>query len=254
MAVTNCLNFGNPERSDIFWQFKEAVRGLADAAGYLELPVVSGNVSFYNESFGEAIFPTPIVGVVGLLGNIAHRRTAAFPGEDLLVILVGEEGRELGGSEYLKVVHGLVGGVPPRLDLEMEKKVQTMCIEGIRRGFILSAHDCSEGGLAVALAECCCAGGIGARLEVNTDLEPVYWLFGESQSRLVVTLEEKDLPRLESLASSRGVPFRVLGRTGGDRLVVNDWVDLPVEEIRARREEALVKLLEKGTEAGAEPR
>jgi phosphoribosylformylglycinamidine synthase subunit PurL len=245
MALTNCLNFGNPERPDIFWQFKESVRGLADAARYLELPVVSGNVSFYNESFGTAIYPTPVVGMVGLIGTLANRRTVAFPGEGLMVAMLGDTAAELGGSEYLKLVHGKVAGRPPRIDLRLEKGVQATCIEGIRRGIILSAHDCSEGGAAVALLECCCAGGVGARLEAETSLAPVYWLFSESQSRFVITLEEKDLEALEALAEAREVPLCVLGRTGGSRLAINEWIDLSLEEMSEAREETLGRMLER---------
>ncbi|NPV59354.1 MAG: phosphoribosylformylglycinamidine synthase subunit PurL [Actinobacteria bacterium] len=243
MAFTNCLNFGNPEKPGIFWQFREAVRGMADAARYLELPVVSGNVSFYNESFGAAIYPTPIVGMVGLIGNVANRTGIAFPDEGLLVVMLGETLDELGGSEYLWLLHGLTAGEPPRLDLRLEKGAQTVCIEGIRRGIIISAHDCSEGGAAIALLECCCAGGIGARLEVETELRPVSWLFSESQSRFVLTLRDEDLDAMRELAGSRGVPLRVLGRTGGDRLVINDWIDLEVREMNRVREEALEKLM-----------
>jgi phosphoribosylformylglycinamidine synthase II len=243
MALTNCLNFGNPERPDIFWQFKESVRGLADAARHLELPVVSGNVSFYNESFGTAIHPTPVVGMVGLIGNLAHHRTIAFPGEGLLVVMLGDTGEELGGSEYLRVVHGLVKGRPPGLNLRLEKGVQTVCIEGIRRGSIQSAHDCSEGGAAIALLESCCAGDIGAWLEVESDLAPIYWLFSESQSRFIVTIHEEDLSSLRGLADGRDVPLHVLGRTGGERLRINDWVDLDIAEMREARDKALAELL-----------
>ena len=243
MALTNCLNFGSPERPDIFWQFRESVRGLADAARFLELPVVSGNVSFYNESFGKAIYPTPIVGMVGLIGNLAHRRTMGFPGDGLLVVLLGETGEDLGGSEYLYLVHGLAAGNPPRLDLDLEKRVQAVCIEAIRRGIVLSAHDCSEGGAALALLECCCAGGVGASLRVETDLAPHAWLFSESQSRFMVTVSEENLDSLRDLAGSRRVPFAVLGRTGGDRLSVNDWLELGLGEMRKAREEALERLL-----------
>ncbi|MBC7229689.1 MAG: phosphoribosylformylglycinamidine synthase subunit PurL [Actinobacteria bacterium] len=243
MAFTNCLNFGNPEKPGIFWQFREAVRGMADAARYLELPVVSGNVSFYNESFGTAIYPTPVIGMVGLIGNVAKRTDIAFPEEGLLVVMLGETLDELGGSEYLWLVHGIAAGRPPRLDLSLEKGVQATCIEGIRRDIILSAHDCSEGGAAVALLECCCAGGMGARIEVETELPPVSWLFSESQSRFVVTLREEGLPALRKLAASRGVPLQVLGRTGGDHLTVNDWIDLEVKEMDRVREEALERIM-----------
>jgi phosphoribosylformylglycinamidine synthase len=243
MALTNCLNFGNPERPDIFWQFKESVRGLADATRFLELPVVSGNVSFYNESFGEAIRPTPVIGMVGLIGNLAHRRTIAFPAEDLLVLMLGTTRKELGGSEYLDLVHGVVAGEPPRLDLQVEKKVQATCIEGIRRGIILSAHDCSEGGAALAILESCCSGGIGADLHFREELPPLYWLFGESQSRFIITVSRPDLKSIQDLAEARNVPVTVLGRTGGDRLTINNWLDLGIDEMKKAREEALDRIL-----------
>ncbi|MBC7253429.1 MAG: phosphoribosylformylglycinamidine synthase subunit PurL [Actinobacteria bacterium] len=252
MALTNCLNFGSPERPDVFWQFRESVRGLADAARFLELPVVSGNVSFYNESFGKAIHPTPIVGMVGLIGNLAHRRTMGFPGDGLLVVLLGETGEDLGGSEYLNLVHGLTAGNPPRLDLDLEKRVQAACIEAIRRGIVLSAHDCSEGGAALALLECCCAGRVGASLRVETDLAPHVWLFSESQSRFVVSVSEENLDSLRDLAGSWRVPFAVLGRTGGDSLSVNDWLELGLGEMRKAREEALERLLS-GSEQTEDP-
>lgn len=243
MAMTDCLNFGNPEKPEIFWQFTEAVRGMADAARYLEVPVVSGNVSFYNETSGEAIHPTPVVGMVGLIGTIDNRRTLAFPDAGLNVVLLGETGEDMGGSEYLFVVHGLTAGEPPRLDLALEKRVQTTCIEGIRRDLILSAHDCSEGGLAVALLECCLAGDVGARIEMSTDLDPLVWLFSESQSRFVVTVPDHALEMMESLAKKKNIPYTVIGRTGGDRLVINDWVDVDLEKMRRVRESALQDML-----------
>ncbi len=243
MAMTDCLNFGNPEKPEIFWQFTEAVRGMADAARYLEVPVVSGNVSFYNETSGEAVHPTPIVGMVGLIGTIGKRRTIAFPEPGLNIVLLGETYEDMGGSEYLFALHGLTAGEPPRLDLALEKRVQTACIEGIRRDLILSAHDCSEGGVAVALLECCLAGGLGARIRADTSLEPLVWLFSESQSRFVVTVPDEALGMMESLAKKKDIPYTVIGRTGGDRLIINDWIDVELERMRRVRESALERLL-----------
>jgi phosphoribosylformylglycinamidine synthase len=243
MAMTDCLNFGNPEKPEIFWQFVESVRGMADAARFLEVPVVSGNVSFYNETFGEAIHPTPVVGMVGLIGTIGNRRTIGFPQEGLNVVLLGETGWDMGGSEYLFLVHGITAGEPPRLDLDLEKRVQTTCIEGIRRDLIMSAHDCSEGGIAVALLECCLAGGCGARLEVQTGLDPLVWLFSESQSRIVVTVPDDRLGMMESLAGKKRIPYTVIGKTGGKRLVVNDWIDVELDRMGSAREAALEALL-----------
>ncbi len=243
LAMTDCLNFGSPEKPEIFWQFAESVKAMAEAARHFEVPVVSGNVSFYNESFGEAIHPTPVVGVVGLIGTISNRRSIGFPADGLNVLLLGETGEDMGGSEYLFCVHGLTAGEAPRLDLSLEKRVQATCTEGIRRDLIASAHDCSEGGAAVALLECCLAGGRGAALQVETALEPLVWLFSESQSRFVVTVPDDRLEMMEALARKRDIPYTVLGRTGGARLRVNDWLDVDLKALGERRERALQEIL-----------
>ncbi len=243
LAITDCLNFGNPEKPEIFWQFTESVRGLADAARALEMPVVSGNVSFYNETQGEAIHPTPVVGMVGLIGTISNRRSVAFPQDDLLVVVLGQTLDELGGSEYLFYVHGITAGRPPSLDVDLTRRIHATCIEGIRRGLILSAHDCSEGGLGVALLECCMAGMRGAELEVETDLDPQVWLFSESQSRFVVTVQKSKLELIDELAKGRKIPYTVLGETRGKRLRINDWIDLEVEEAFRIWDQALEQIL-----------
>ncbi|HSK47001.1 MAG TPA: phosphoribosylformylglycinamidine synthase subunit PurL, partial [Coriobacteriia bacterium] len=161
-AITDCLNFGSPEKPEVFWTFHEAIRGLSDACKAFGVPVISGNVSLYNESFGQPIYPTPTVGLVGLLEDIDKHCTMSFKDEGDVIVLVGESEAELGGTEYLKVEHGVVSGRPPALDLELEAAVQTVVRDGIRNGLVKSAHDCSEGGIAVALAESCLAGDIGA--------------------------------------------------------------------------------------------
>ncbi len=243
LAMTDCLNFGNPEKPEIFWQFTESVKAMAEASRHFEVPVVSGNVSFYNETFGEAIHPTPVVGVVGLIGTITNRRSAGFPADGLNVVMLGATGEDMGGSEYLFCVHGITAGEAPRLDLALEKRVQTTCTEGIRRDLITSAHDCSEGGAAVALLECCLAGGRGATLEVDTSLEPLVWLFSESQSRFIITVPDDKLEMMEVLARKKDIPYTVLGKTGGERLKVNDWLDVGLEGIGARWEQALQEIL-----------
>jgi phosphoribosylformylglycinamidine synthase II len=243
LAMTNCLNFGNPEKPEIFWQFTEAIKGLAEAARHFEVPVVSGNVSFYNETNGEAIHPTPVMGVVGLIGTITNRRDLAFPADGLNILLLGETGEDMGGSEYLFCIHGLTAGEAPRLDLELEKRVQSTCTEGIRHDLIDSAHDCAEGGAAVALLECCLAGGRGATIEVNTDLSPLVWLFSESQSRFIITVPDDKLEMIQALARKRNIPYTNIGKTGGERLVVNDWLDVDLELARERWEQALQEIL-----------
>ncbi len=243
LAMTNCLNFGNPEKPGIFWQFAEAIRGMADAARHFEVPVVSGNVSFYNETNGEAINPTPVMGVVGLIGTITNRRSAGFPADNLNVVLLGETGDDMGGSEYLFQIHGMTAGEAPRLDMDLEKRVQATCIEGIRRSLIESAHDCSEGGAAVALLECCLGGRRGATIKVETGLSPLIWLFSESQSRFLVTVPDDRMDMMEVLAQKRKVPYTVIGKTGGERLVVNDWLDVDLDGLRGRWDRALEEFL-----------
>ncbi len=220
LAITNCLNFGNPEKPEIFWTFREAVKGMAEACRALETPVTGGNVSFYNETNGEAVYPTPVVGMVGLLDDIDHATTLGFKHEGDLVVLLGESKDELGGSEYLKVMHGLEVGLPPQLDLAVEKRLQSLTLDAIKSGMIHSAHDCSEGGLLVALAESCISGGLGAEIQVEDQLPLSSSLFGETHSRIVVSVSAERVQELVDLAVQLGVPATILGRVGGDRVTV----------------------------------
>lgn len=240
LGVTDCLNFGHPGRPEIFWQFEEAVRGMAEACRVLGVPVVSGNVSFYNESSGEAIYPTPVVGMVGLIADVEQTRTAAFSGGGDLVVLLGENTGELGGSEYLWLAHGRTGGKPPRVDLAREKALVEVLVEAVSTGLLSSAHDCAEGGLAVSLAECCLAGGLGARVQLDWSASPAALLFGEGQGRAVVSLPEASWPQLEELCQGQGLPVQVLGRVGGGDLVIavngRALVQVPVQELRERWE------------------
>ncbi len=219
LAITNCLNFGSPERPEIMWQFAEAVRGMGDACRALQTPVTGGNVSFYNETLGTAIFPTPIVGMVGLLEDIAHATTQWFKAEGDVVFLLGETREELGGSEYLKVVHGLEVGRPPALDLARERAVQQVCLEAIQAGGVSSAHDCADGGLAVALAESCATtpkAWLGATLTLPGEMRPDALLFGESASRIVVSVQPDRAESVRAIARRHGVPCVELGVVGGD--------------------------------------
>jgi phosphoribosylformylglycinamidine synthase II len=227
IGATNNLNFGNPERPEIMWQFAEAVRGIGDACRALGIPVTGGNVSLYNETEGRAIYPTPVLGVVGLIEDASRTVTRSFTRERASVVLLGDNRGELGGSEYLARVHGLVRGTPPALDLAAEQRLQQLVVDLIREGAIESAHDCSEGGLAVALAECCFdTGGIGVRADVAGVPGPVpggvvnATLFGESASRVIVSLPEADVPALLKRASSAGVPATLIGSTGGPRISI----------------------------------
>jgi phosphoribosylformylglycinamidine synthase len=223
LAITNCLNFGSPERPEIMWQFAEAVRGMGDACRALHTPVTGGNVSFYNETLGQAIFPTPIVGMVGLLEEIGHATTQWFKRDGDVVVLLGETREELGGTEYLKVVHNREEGRPPRLDLARERVVQQACLAAIRAGIVSSSHDCSDGGLAVALAECCVTAPEhrrGATLEIPGEIRPDALLFGESASRIVLSVPPDQVERLRAFAREHGVPCAVLGAVGGDHLAL----------------------------------
>jgi phosphoribosylformylglycinamidine synthase len=238
LAITNCLNFGNPERPEVMWQFAEAVRGIGEACRAFGTPVTGGNVSLYNETLGTAILPTPIIGMVGLLEDVRHATTQWFKAAGDVVLLLGETRDELGGSEYLKVVHGLETGRPPRLDLARERAVQAACLAAIRAGLVRSAHDCADGGLAIALAECCATGPgspLGARVTTDSDLRPDAQLFAESASRIVLSVRPGDAARVERIAGEHGVSCRRLGEVGGDVLALSGngcAFSLPVETVR----------------------
>jgi phosphoribosylformylglycinamidine synthase len=239
LAITDCLNFGNPEKPEVYYQFEKCVDGMAEAARVLGTPVISGNVSFYNETKDSAIFPTPVVGMVGLLEDVEKCCTMAFKNEGDIVVLLGENTDELGGSEYLKEVFGIKGGRPPRVDLRKEKKVQECCLKAIELGIVHSAHDISEGGLAVALAESCIAGNLGFSGDIDDDVRSDALLFGEGQSRIILSLPEENLSILQKLAAEIGVKTRVLGFVKKDRLKIEvkrqgqviGRVDVSVEKI-----------------------
>jgi len=246
LGITDCLNFGNPEKPAVMWQFKESVRGIRDACLALNVPVVSGNVSFYNETEGRAIPPTPTIGMVGLLDKIEHHTTQWFKTEGDLIVLLGRTREELGGSEYLALQHGLVRGAPPWIDLDVEKHVQRLCLTAITEGLIRSAHDIAEGGLSVALAECCMSGpgaGLGAVIELEGSIRPDALLFGESQSRIILSLRRRHLARLRELAAAADTPLAVLGEVRGRRLVISPLIDLDLDDLRHAWSDALPRRL-----------
>ncbi|HEY5547970.1 MAG TPA: phosphoribosylformylglycinamidine synthase subunit PurL [Coriobacteriia bacterium] len=230
-AITDCLNFGSPEKPEVFWTFYESVRGMSDACKAFEVPVISGNVSFYNESFGSPIYPTPTVGLVGVLQDASKRVTMPFKGAGDVVVLLGETADELGGSEYLSVIHGVIAGSPPAMVIEDELAIHRALLDAIDAGLVKSAHDCSEGGVAVSLAECAIVSGLGATVALDDDLSPASSLFSETQGRIVVTCSEPDAEALTDLFVAAGVPFSVIGEVGGDRLVIEDKLDLAVVEL-----------------------
>ena len=235
LAVTDCLNFGSPERPDVYHQLEQCIQGIAEACRVLEVPVVSGNVSLYNESRGQAIFPTPVVGGLGLLEDASKATRSAFAAEGLVVGLLGAgtsevEAHDLAGSEYLQWIHGRVEG-SPRIDIDLEKRVHQVCRSAIGQGLLASAHDCSEGGLAVALAECSIQGDVGFVGDFSIADRWDVILFGEQQSRIIVSLPKEHWDALSRLASGFAVPIVRLGYTGGDRFQLNDQMDLPVSQI-----------------------
>jgi phosphoribosylformylglycinamidine synthase subunit PurL len=222
IGATNCLNFGNPERPEIMWQLAEAVAGIGEACRALDVPITGGNVSLYNETEGSGILPTPVIGVVGVLEDASKVLTRAFPSSGLDVILFGENPGELGGSEYLKTVHGLIRGLPPVIDLTRERALHLLLVQLAQTGAIRSAHDCAEGGFAIALAECCFdAPGIGADVNIeraasNGGIDLVAaTLFGESASRVIVSARPDQTAAVLAAAHAAGVPAKAIGRTGG---------------------------------------
>ncbi len=236
VAITNCLNFGNPYKPEIYYQFAEAVRGIGDACRALETPVTGGNVSFYNENPDGAVYPTPVIGMLGLVEDLRHVTTCWFKEVNDIIVLLGANRGEIGGSEYLKLQHNLVSGNCPQLNLEIEVRLQRTCLEAIRAGWVRSAHDVSDGGLAVALAECCLLGprALGAEVEVESEGRRDFLLFGEDQSRIVLSVAPDHLARVQALCAQNNVPLQVLGKVGGDRLVVNrEEIDRPIAELKA---------------------
>jgi phosphoribosylformylglycinamidine synthase len=238
LAATNCLNFGNPERPAIMWQFARAVEGIGAACRALDVPITGGNVSLYNETDGKAIYPTPTIGVVGLLEQADHVVSRRFQQAGDAVILLGDGRGELGGSEYLKVMHDLVRGVPPALDLDAEHRLQTLLVTLAAERLMRSAHDCSDGGLAVTVAECCFdTSGIGVELSIDrvqvareSRMNVCAALFGESASRVVVSVVPDDVITVLERAAAADVPARVVGRTGGHRLRMTVGDQIAIEQ------------------------
>jgi phosphoribosylformylglycinamidine synthase len=243
LAITNCMNFGNPERPEVMWQFAESIRGMSDACRALDTPVTGGNVSFYNESGDSAIWPTPVIGMLGLLHDYRLAVGSAFAEGGAAVYLLGDTLPELGGSEFAEVVLGTNGGRAPGLDLEREQRLHLLLLEAAGTDLLASAHDCSDGGLAVTLAECAIAGDTGFAVGLPGDLPPHIALFSESASRVVVSVDPGRGAELEDLAGTLGVPLARLGESGGPRIVVDGVLELAVAEAAAVYREAIPRLL-----------
>ncbi|USB33872.1 phosphoribosylformylglycinamidine synthase subunit PurL [Paenibacillus sp. YPG26] len=247
LAITDNLNFGSPEKPDIFWQMEKAVDGMAEACRVLDAPVIGGNVSLYNENAKGAIYPTPVVGMVGLVHDVDHITTQGFKKEGDVILLLGNTKAELGGSEFQSAVHGVTEGRPPELDLNVERALLDTVLAAIQQGLVQSAHDLSEGGLAVALAESCISGGIGAQVNIDTELRHDVALFSESQSRILLSAAPEKAAELEKFISERNVPVNVIGRVEGTSLVIDinraSALNKPVEGLKQVWEEAIPCLM-----------
>ncbi len=224
LGVTNCLNFGNPYKPEVYWTFKEAIEGMGAACRVFETPVTGGNVSFYNESPDTSVFPTPVIGMVGLVEDLSHVTTADFKDEGDSIFLLGKDFEEIGGSEYLKVIHNLVAGDAPNIDLEKEKSLQSLLLQAIRTGIIKSAHDISEGGILTSVAECCIVNDenpIGAEISIDVNTREDFSFFSESQSRVIVSVSKENENAFEKIFNDGPIKVTKLGVTGGDTLSVN---------------------------------
>jgi len=237
VAITDCLNFGDPNRPDVYHQMEQVIAGMAAACHKLGIPVISGNVSLYNETGGQAVYPSPVIGMLGLLEDVSHRCPMAFAQEGQEVFLLGGElegdALSLAGSEHLKEVHGLVAG-RPSIDLELEVRVQRAALAAIDEGLATACHDCSEGGLAVALAEMCIGGRLGldaSGTKMGGRLDAA--LFGEGQSRIVMAVAPEAEQRLAEVAAAHDVPVAYIGRVAGQRLMLGRYIDLPLAELAA---------------------
>ncbi|RAL21462.1 phosphoribosylformylglycinamidine synthase subunit PurL [Thermoflavimicrobium daqui] len=244
LGLTDCLNFGSPEKPEVYWQLAGAIQGMSEACQELNTPVVGGNVSLYNETKGQAIYPTPVVGMVGLITSRKHIMTQSFKQAGDVILLLGETLAELGGSELQSLVTGKISGRPPVLDLEKEKKVQQVVLHAIRHGFVHSAHDLAEGGLAMSLAESCIAGGLGANVTAKTQLSALTYLFSESQSRILLSVPENQAWHLIALAEDMGVKCTHLGEVievPEMRICINgeSVIHESVQELTRKYEEAI---------------
>ncbi len=235
LAVTNCLNFGSPEDPAVMWQFSEAVRGLADGCQKLGIPVTGGNVSFYNQTGQTPILPTPVIGVLGVIDDVHRRTPIAFDRDGAQVYLLGDTADEFGGSEWASVIHGFLGGKPPKVDLGRERLLADVLIDASREGLLDAAHDLSDGGLFVALAESCLRGNLGVRVDVPEGIDPFVLLFSESAGRAVVAVSRTHEARFTELCSSRSLPAVRIGALDilESAIEVVGQFRLPLSEIRS---------------------
>ncbi|MFC2133480.1 phosphoribosylformylglycinamidine synthase subunit PurL [Bacteroidota bacterium] len=234
LAITNCLNFGNPYKPEMYWTFMKAIEGIGEACLKFKTPVTGGNVSFYNESPKTAVYPTPVIGMVGLVEDLNHVTESFFKKGNDLIYILGEDYEEVGGSEYLKVEHDLVTGNCPKLDLQTEKDLHSILLRLIRNGLINSAHDVSDGGVLTAIAECCILNEenpVGADVHIPVKTREDFSFFSESQSRVVVSVSFENKEDFEKLASRSFTTFHEIGKTGGSSLVINSQYRFSLEKL-----------------------
>jgi phosphoribosylformylglycinamidine synthase len=248
LAVTNCLNFGNPYKPEMYYLFAECVRGMGEACRAFNTPVTGGNVSFYNEDPGRAVYPTPTIGMIGMIEDITHITTQWFKQTSDVIMLIGTSRDDLGASEYLKTIHSKITGDAPYLDLAEEKNVQQFVLAAIRAGLVNSAHDVSDGGLAVCLAECCITnpdGIFGCAIRLHSDIRADALWFGEAQSRIVISLVQDKQAAFEQLAAKHQVPLTVLGAVTADRFRIEHICDLDPRSMKETYYACLPKLMER---------
>jgi phosphoribosylformylglycinamidine synthase len=233
LAITNCLNFGNPYKPEVYWTFTEAIRGMSDACRKFNTPVTGGNVSFYNENPKSAIYPTPTIGMIGLLDDYTKSIRSYFVDEGDAIILLGNNCSNIAASEYLKVIHNRIEGDAPHVDLDQEQRLYDTFLELAGLGLVKSAHDCSDGGLAVTIAESCFANTqrIGARIDLNLQHRPDAELFGEVHSRIIFSTDKRNVEKIKEVCHKYNFPKQVIGKTGGSKLIINDLINADIEEL-----------------------
>jgi phosphoribosylformylglycinamidine synthase len=247
LAVTDNLNFGNPEKPEVFWQLEKSADGMSEACVVLNTPVIGGNVSLYNENAKGAIYPTPVIGMVGLIHDIDHITTQGFKAEGDVIILVGETKAELGGSELQYVLQGAAAGRPPEINLATEKKVLDAVLGAIQKGLVASAHDLSEGGIAVAVAESCISGRLGAEVALSSELRADHLLFSESQSRILLSAKPEQAAALQALLTEQGVVHAQIGNVKGSSLTISvngkAGIQAPVQQLEKVWKDAIPCLM-----------
>jgi len=247
LAITNCLNFGNPYKPEVYWTFKKAIEGIGEACRFLNTPVTGGNVSFYNESPDSSVYPTPVIGMVGLIKKLENITTAEFKNDGDLIYLLGEDYEEIGGSEFLKVIHNQVAGNIPKLDLQTEKDLQKLVLSLIENGLIKSAHDVSDGGILVAVAECCIINQekpIGATVNIPVKTRKDFSFFSESQSRIIVSVDKSKKESFETLTSKFFTPYNYIGETGGKNLKINEEINFSLDQLMELYYSSIPKLMD----------